>query len=242
MTDINDFFKFVSESKKETIDKNPGKKALKVLEEDLKNTNPFFQHLGEFDPTQDDDSTYGDEELELVQEEVLTEVPKTLQPETEVIPNIDRFLQTKTPFQQPDPEVVDPNIKAIQKKLKFIEATMGKILSHGPGSGIGVQEANELISAQLGTPSYTVTNVTADYTVLSSDTYIGVNSSNTNVTITLPNTADTGKLLIVKDEEGSANSYPITLSGTVDGDSGGAIIQLNYGSLTLMYNSGWRII
>lgn len=38
-------------------------------------------------------------------------------------------------FQQPNPPVVDKNLEAIQKKLKFLEQAIGKIAAHGPGSG-----------------------------------------------------------------------------------------------------------
>jgi hypothetical protein len=38
-------------------------------------------------------------------------------------------------FQQPDPLLVEKNISAITKKLKFLEQAIGKIAAHGPGSG-----------------------------------------------------------------------------------------------------------
>lgn len=38
-------------------------------------------------------------------------------------------------FQQPNPLLVDKNLEAIQKKLKFLEQAMGKMFAHGPGGG-----------------------------------------------------------------------------------------------------------
>lgn len=38
-------------------------------------------------------------------------------------------------FQQPNPELVDPNIKSLQDKLKFVEQSIARIAVTGPGSG-----------------------------------------------------------------------------------------------------------
>jgi len=78
------------------------------------------------------------------------------------------------------------------------------------------------------------------YTATSSDYYIGVNTSQP-VTITLPSMSD-GKEMVIKDESGSCATYPITISGTIDNDSGGAILSINNGALHLIHRSGWRII
>lgn len=40
-------------------------------------------------------------------------------------------------FQQPNPSLVDKNIEAVQKKLKFLEQAIGKIAAHGPAGGDG---------------------------------------------------------------------------------------------------------
>jgi hypothetical protein len=51
-----------------------------------------------------------------------------------------------------------------------------------------------------------------------------------------------GKEMVIKDESGSCETYPITISGTIDNDSGGAILSINNGALHLIHRSGWRII
>lgn len=38
-------------------------------------------------------------------------------------------------FQQPNPPLVDKNLEAVQKKLKFLEQAIGKMAVHGPGGG-----------------------------------------------------------------------------------------------------------
>lgn len=96
-----------------------------------------------------------------------------------------------------------------------------------------------------GGPSVTVITTgsvtTSTYTVGVIDNYIGVNY-NGNVTITLPATADNGRMLMIKDESGYADFYPIALSGTIDNDPGGAVLQIKNGCVQLIYRNGWRIV
>jgi hypothetical protein len=49
-------------------------------------------------------------------------------------------------------------------------------------------------------------------------------------------------MLIIKDEDGDAETNPITVQGTVDNDVGGFIIQINNGGIQLLYRNGWRIV
>ena len=81
---------------------------------------------------------------------------------------------------------------------------------------------------------------TSVYNATTSDRYIGVNYAGP-VTIILP-TATDGLQLTIKDESGRCAVYPITLIGTVDNSTSGAILTTNNGALTLIYRSGWRII
>jgi len=79
------------------------------------------------------------------------------------------------------------------------------------------------------------------YVVVDSDYYIGVNTA-AYTTITLPSTPSSGRMLIIKDESGNAQRYPIKLDGNVDNDSGGAEIRINNGGVQLIYRNGWRIV
>jgi hypothetical protein len=81
----------------------------------------------------------------------------------------------------------------------------------------------------------------ATYTVEDTDYYLGVDYAGP-VTITLPVSASSGRVLVIKDESGDASTNPITVSGTIDNDSGGFILKLNNGGVQMIYRSGWRII
>ena len=94
-------------------------------------------------------------------------------------------------------------------------------------------------------PSEIVHNTTIvnsnTYVVANSDYYIGVNNAS-YTTITLPSTPVSGRMVIIKDESGNAQLYPIKLDGNVDNDPGGAEIRINNGGVQLIYRNGWRII
>lgn len=80
------------------------------------------------------------------------------------------------------------------------------------------------------------------YEISSTDSYVGVNRAGT-VEITLPSVDVTnGRLVYIKDESGAAETNPITVLGTVDNDAGGFTLQINNGSITLIYRDGWRIV
>jgi hypothetical protein len=79
------------------------------------------------------------------------------------------------------------------------------------------------------------------YVVLDSDYYIGVNNAS-YTTITLPSTPASGRMVIIKDESGNAQLYPIKIDGNVDNDPGGAEIRINNGGVQLIYRNGWRIV
>lgn len=46
-----------------------------------------------------------------------------------------QIVVEKDSFQQPNPPTVSKDLDSITKKLKFLEQAIGKIVSHGPGSG-----------------------------------------------------------------------------------------------------------
>lgn len=90
---------------------------------------------------------------------------------------------------------------------------------------------------------------TGTVTVLTSDIYIGCNSSGGAVTVNLPaaSSAGAGKKLIIKDEGGAATTNNISIVGNggdlIDG-SGTQSLVVNYESVTLVCNGagGWFII
>ena len=128
--------------------------------------------------------------------------------------------------------------------LQGLQGDLGLQGIQGVQSLQGLQGVNGIqglqgINGAIG-PYPTLLITAATYTALDTDYYIGVNRAGT-VTITLP-TPSNGNMKIIKDESGNASTYPITVAGTIDNDAGGATIQLNNGSITLIYRNGWRIV
>lgn len=127
MSRLNDLFKVVAEGKKAAIESNPGKKRLQDLKEDLHGSNPFL--------------TEGTKRTNVKEPTVSTARPTSPPPaptpasqihsQDEII----RALKVNATFQQPEPESVALDPKAVQTKLKFLEQAIGKIAATGPGSG-----------------------------------------------------------------------------------------------------------
>lgn len=138
----------------------------------------------------------------------------------------------KDSFQQPDVAPVPADLASIQRKLKYLEQWIGKVSLAGPGGGA---------SDTSNFTSYTRLVQDSAYTVARKDYYIGVNV-HAPVTITLPDTAEAGRNLVIKDESGNCKHFPITLLGNIDNDANGLILKINNGAIQLIYRDGWRII
>lgn len=261
--DLSDFAKVIAEGKKKYELEDPKGILLKQVKENAKNDlGALFEQLGK-------SIDVPEPIVEPIVEEVLIEVAPVapeVRPASQMVSKseIDKYLTDKS-FQQPNPDTVDPNIKAIQDKLKFMEQWLGKIAATGPGGGeVNLRwlddvdrpsiydmrylryndskkkfEFAEVNPHDIVYNTYLVTTPT--YTVSDEDYYIGVNY-NGPTTITLPTTPSSGRIIIIKDESGNAETNPITVNGTVDNDAGGFIIQINNGAIQMIYRNGWRII
>ncbi len=93
----------------------------------------------------------------------------------------------------------------------------------------------------------TVSVTTSSYSMISTDYYVGVNYAGI-ATITLPDSPDEGKMVVIKDESGNASSpasyieiLPYDISDIIDNYSS-AIIDIDNGGIDLIYRNGWRII
>lgn len=256
MSNLDDFIKAIAEGKQATIDNNPGLKALKELQESLRNTNPFASPVKEeVEP-----------EPVVLSEDVVhqpVEEPTVADPLAEVVQHLNK--EALSGFQQPNPDKVDPTFKAMQDKLKFLEQWIGKISAHGPGSGEvnlrwlddidrpTIQDGRylkynastkkfEFDEINTNEVIYNTTYVTTPtYTVQDGDYYIGIDVTSP-CTVTLPVTTTSGRTIIIKDEDGDAETNPITIVGTIDNDSGGAVLQINNGAIQLLFRNGWRIV
>lgn len=261
MSDLNDFLKLVSEAKKTDPVAIKAKEQKEYIQEVVKtDLGSLFAELAALK-----------KKPELVEEvvSIVEEIPLPVIPTPEVkaktiASEVDKYLTTKS-FQQPDPDKVDPNIKAIQDKMKFLEQAIGRIAAAGPGGGevnlrwlddvkrdtisdgrwLKYSEADKKFVFDEINPHEVVYNTTlvttATYTVDNDDWYIGVNRAGP-VSITLPTSPSSGRVLVIKDESGNASINPITVLGTVDNDAGGFILQMDNGGIQMVYRSGWRVI
>lgn len=177
--------------------------------------------------------------------------------------SVEKYLSSLP--KQPEIDPLTKEFKTVNDKIKFLEQWIRKVQNAGPGSGevnlrylddvkrdtiadgrwLKYSEADKKFVFDEINPYevvYNTTEVTTPtYTVDDNDYYIGVNYAGP-VTITLPASANSGRMLIIKDEDGDAEINPITVLGTVDNDAGGFIIQINNGAIQLLYRNGWRIV
>ena len=207
--------------------------------------------------------------VEDVTEQVIVEIAEEVLVTPEPVPTaVDKYvsaIKEAKPFAQPEVPKVAPELKVVTDKLKFLEQWVAKISAAGPGSGevnlrylddvdrptiydmryLRYNDAKKKFEFAEVNPHdivYTTTLVTTPtYTPSDSDYYIGVNYAGPT-TITLPLTSSSGRMIIIKDESGLAETNPITVQGTVDNDAGGFIIQINNGATQLIYRNGWRIV
>lgn len=107
---------------------------------------------------------------------------------------------------------------------------MSQITSFGTSGGGG--------SGTL-TLNYTLVNTTP-YTVLTTDTFMGVDTTTLAITIKLPNAPTTGRVYVVKDIIGLAAIHNITLTtvgGVVDIDSSTTfVMNTSFEAVQLLFN------
>jgi hypothetical protein len=247
---------------------DPVNKRIETVKEHVKtDLNSLFAQLSEIVSNQEPVEV---EQVETILDEIIEELPivedSPIPPKTEqdsIKAYADYFKDAS--FQQPDVPIVDSTIKAVQDKLKFLEQWMGKISAAGPGGGeVNLRWLDDVYRPSISDGRFlryndtlkkfefaevnphdivytTILITTPTYTVSDEDYYMGVNYAGP-VTITLPTTPNSGRMIIIKDESGNASTNPITVLGTVDNDTGGFIIQLDNGAIQMIYRNGWRIV
>lgn len=135
-------------------------------------------------------------------------------------------------------KVIDSIPDSLRKELDIIKSTITNLhsfaLRQSQMGGGGAGSVDQL--------DHRTTVVVSDsYTVGRHDYYIGVDYPD-NVSIYLPTTVNNGRVIVIKDESGSAAHYPITVVGRVDNDPDGFILKVNNGAVQMIYRNGWRII
>lgn len=240
------------------------------VKEDLGSLFAQLASLKEDLETINDNIVTEDIQEDMIVEDMLTEVsPDIKLPSPEVrakqaYDDVNKYLTDKS-FQQPNPDLVSKDIESIRQKMKFLEQAIGRIAATGPGGGevnlrylddvkrdtiadgrwLKYSEADKKFVFDEINPFQVVNNTTyvttTEYTVQPDDYYIGVDTA-APTTIILPTSTNSGRMIIIKDEDGDAEINPITVIGTVDNDAGGFIIQINNGAIQMIYRNGWRIV
>lgn len=144
MSDFNDFLKLMSEAKA----KDPKHQKIKEIKETVKeDVNDFFKQLSVVSPKQlvieeekIDELVEKVEAIEKIEQEIITEEIPEIKPESDRTSEILKLLAKKDDpdthtFQQPQPDTVAQDLKAVTNKLKYLEQWVGKIAATGPGSG-----------------------------------------------------------------------------------------------------------
>lgn len=110
------------------------------------------------------------------------------------------------------------------------------------GTGITVTPgANTITIASSGTTVLTYTTVnTTPYVVLTTDDFLGVDSSGAPIQINLPNAPTTGRVITIKDTTGSANTNNITVTtvgGAVLIDAAATyVMNTQYAAIDVLFN------
>ena len=268
MNELGDLFKVVSEGKK----KSPkAQMVAEVKQNARKDLDDIFEQLSSIKEdiktveAKQEDMIVEDmlTEVSPIPAQPVIRTPEQRIKDTNA--DVSKYLTGKT-FQQPNPDPVDRNFEAVQTKLKFLEQAIGRIAATGPGGGevnlrwlddidrptisdmrfLRYNDSKKKFEFAEVNPHDIVYNThlvtTPTYLIDSDDYYVGVNYAGLT-TITLPTTLlSSGRMIIIKDESGAAETNPITVVGNVDNDAGGFIIQINNGAIQLIYRNGWRIV
>jgi hypothetical protein len=262
MNDLSELFNLLAEEKRK---KKAIEEKLKAsIKEDL---NGCFAQLG-MSPSKEEIPVIVQEIIEDIS---AAEIPALINqkpaPEApDPFKDVKKYLgNAKSTHIDPQPDPVAKEFKAVTEKIRLLEQSITKIVNTGPGSGeVNLRWLDDVDRASIYDMRYMRYNATSKkfefaevnphdivytthlvttstYNVDSDDYYVGVNYAGP-CTITLPTSPSSGRMLIIKDESGQAETNPITVAGTVDNDAGGFIIQINNGATQLIYRDGWRII
>jgi len=295
MSDFSDVFKNKLKKKTEELDYSSSSNFLEQISEELKTeieNNKVLQFKKSLAKTSKETKQkilesevniflsfesveiIKNETVEPLIEEVVFPTEKQTEPKQDFISSVvnsitkeetNKIKEHTDLFNQPNVKLVDPTVKSLQDKLKFLEDWVSKISMAGPGGGeVNFRYLDDVNSGSIGENKYltynqdnrkfyfdyitnnTIVNNTTfvtsnTYSLVSTDYYVGVNSPEAT-TIFLQTTAQEGKIIVIKDESGNCSTNPISVVGNVDNDIGGFILKIDNGAIQMVYRNGWRII
>ena len=207
--------------------------------------------------------------IPILKEDLLTEAEPPPPPAPAFVPPIasNTVTQTMNLLNTAAPNIMTTleraELEGVKKTLADLMKKIGTLSWGGGGTGaVRINDQDDFDRTSYGEGRYlkwsdgmfrldeinphevvhNTTLVTSNtYVVGDTDYYIGVNYPGT-VTIHLPATASNGRNLVIKDESGNCSNNPIIVAGTIDNDAGGFNLQIDNGSVQMLYRSGWRII
>jgi len=207
--------------------------------------------------------------IPILKEDLLTEAEPPPPPAPAFVPPIasNTVTQTMNLLNTAAPNIMTTleraELEGVKKTLADLMKKIGTLSWGGGGTGaVRINDQDDFDRTSYGEGRYlkwsdgmfrldeinpyevvhNTTLVTSNtYVVGDTDYYIGVNV-NERSTIILPSVPDAGRMVIIKDESGNAQLYPIKIDGNVDNDPGGAEIRINNGGVQLIYRNGWRIV
>lgn len=235
MSDFNDFLKVIASGKQDAINRSPGLRALKQIEESIHKNNPFSVKSKPPTILVEDAIFDQPEQVDNVVSPVSNQEHNLVERSLGVLGG-DSSTKTQDPLTPLDQKFA--TLDDLQKHYKlFLERIQQQLSTLGGGG--------ETNLAFMDMPIKYVTS--SSYTVTPRDYYIGVNYAGA-VTIVLPTPKKNGKTFIVKDELGEAskgtNRYITVLPSNgdlIDGQDR-AILAFDFGSLTFVYRNGWRVV
>lgn len=252
MSDLKEFFKVIAEEK-QRLQSIEDAKQNKIKQISSKITQDVFESLSvKKEPIKE-----AVQEPEPIMEEVVVEPvePQTLQQKT-----ID-YIKTEPKQKIVEATSVDKQIADLRSHISQLALGMQGL---GGGGEVNLRWLDDVNRSTIAdgrwlkydgatekfvfddiNPFEVVHNTTLvttpTYEIVDNDYYIGVDYAGA-VSITLPSSPNSGRVIVIKDESGDASTNPITVTGTVDNDAGGFILQLDNGGVQLIYRDGWRII
>ena len=140
-----------------------------------------------------------------------------------------------------------PPVSGIAPGSRWMDSSTGEEYVY-VNDGNSNQWIQPTLNPLFGTISGATTVVTSSsYAATDSDYYIGVNYAGA-VTITLPASPQTGRMVVIKDESGEAGYVHRAITIVADDiadliDNGtSAVLNISNGGIQFIYRSGWRII
>lgn len=173
-----------------------------------------------------------DEPVEELVENVIPPLPKL--PVNTIVTKSVEMISKAVDTQSAVDKIDDPLRRELDAMKKSIADFHRFATRHSQMGGGG---AGDILNLDHQTTLVT----TSHYHVGRKDYYIGVNCA-ARTTIVLPTIVANGRNIIIKDESGHCQRYPIIVEGNVDNNVNGFILRINNGGIHMIYRDGWRIV